>query len=143
MQAAGSRQLGAWSWELGGPSLEPPSGGLRKRGPGDTLILVPDLQIPIVTAPSTRAARERMRPSWGSPGLWSTEHQHPVASAERQHGLGVAHNVPVHQLKGVNEQLHPVLPLASRGELGPLGGVDQHGHQPGVGGRVLRELRGV
>lgn len=67
----------------------------------------------------------------------------PAASAERQGGLRVTHNVPVHQLKGVNEQLRPVLPLASRGELGPLGGVDQHGHQPGVGGRVLRELRGV
>lgn len=68
---------------------------------------------------------------------------HPAALAQRQRGLRVPHDVPVHQFKGVNEQVHPVLPLVSCGELGPLRSVDQHSHQLGVGSWVLCELRGV
>lgn len=67
----------------------------------------------------------------------------PGALAECQGTLRVPCNIPVHQLKGVNKQLHPVLPLDPCGELGPLGGVDHHSHQLGVGRWVLSELRGV
>lgn len=127
-------QQGTWQppgWEEAGSCPGAPGGTVAPRTP------IPDLWPPLSASlqgqPWEVSVAGRGWPSWaGAP-----------VSAEGQRGLRVAHDVPVNQLKGVNEQLHPVLPLYPGGELGPLGGVDQHGHQLGVGGRVLCELRGV